>query len=297
MRKITLAVILLSVLGFLGWYLFIKPYDYLVTFKIKTTPGTINQILKLTNKKLQDSRIIANPDLRNIKQEVVFNDSVFVFDWEIIPLTDSTSKVKVYIKNEEHSLKNKLEVPFLNTDFKKRSVNTVLEFAKYLEDHIKSFKVTINGRDQLSGVYCIYVPIKCSQSDKANMMMKYYPDVSDFMVINRITSRGNPFVEITDWDMKNDSIQFNFCFPIVKKDSLPKDKLLKYKQFKGLNNAIKATYNGNYITSDRTWYALLDYAKENDIKIFETPVEVFHNNPNMGGDSMHWKTEVYMPIK
>lgn len=296
MKRVILAVVLLIV-GFLGWYLFIKPYDYLVTFKVKAIPGTINQMLKLDIKRLQNSRIIANSNLRNIKQEVVFNDSTFVFDWEIVPVTDSTSKVRVYIKNEEHSIKNKLQVPFFNTDFKIRSVNTVSEFAHDIEKHIKSFKVTINGKDQLSGVYCIYVPIKSSQRDKANEMMKYYPDVSDFMVINGIKSKGNPFVEVTDWDMKNDSIQFNFCFPIIRKDSLPKNKLLRYKQFDGLKQAVKATYNGNYITSDRAWYALINYAKKNNMKISETPVEVFHNNPNMGGDSMHWKTEVFMPIK
>ena len=60
---------------------------------------------------------------------------------------------------------------------------------------------------------------------------------------------------------------------------------------------MKAIYNGNYITSDRAWYSLHDYANKNNIKIEENPTEIFHNNPNMGGDELKWKTEVFIPIK
>jgi hypothetical protein len=41
----------------------------------------------------------------------------------------------------------------------------------------------------------------------------------------------------------------------------------------------------------------MDYADKNDLKISGLPVEVFHNNPNMGGDALKWKTEIYMPLK
>jgi GGDEF domain-containing protein len=45
MRKIKYFIVLI-LLGSLVWYLFIKPYDYLVTFKANTFPGTINQTIK-----------------------------------------------------------------------------------------------------------------------------------------------------------------------------------------------------------------------------------------------------------
>jgi len=43
-------------------------------------------------------------------------------------------------------------------------------------------------------------------------------------------------------------------------------------------------------------YALIDYAK-NDIALTELPMEVFHSNPNMGGNELEWKAEIYMPLK
>jgi hypothetical protein len=29
----------------------------------------------------------------------------------------------------------------------------------------------------------------------------------------------------------------------------------------------------------------------------DTPVEVFYNNPNMGGNALTWKAEIYLPLK
>jgi effector-binding domain-containing protein len=61
--------------------------------------------------------------------------------------------------------------------------------------------------------------------------------------------------------------------------------------------AIKAVYNGNYTTSDRAWYVLLDYAKKNNLEVTGLPLEVFYNNPNLGGDALNWKAEIFMPLK
>ena len=57
MKKIS-AIIGFLLAGFLLWYLIIKPYDYLVTFKVKTSAGTINQTIKLWNTSLENSSTI-----------------------------------------------------------------------------------------------------------------------------------------------------------------------------------------------------------------------------------------------
>jgi effector-binding domain-containing protein len=127
-------------------------------------------------------------------------------------------------------------------------------------------------------------------------MMQYYSFLNSILANKAVKMNGTPFLEVTNWNMENDSIAYNFCFPIIKSDSLPIHKDLKYKQYDGVE-AIKAIYNGNYMTSDRAWYALLDEAKRKNIEIDQTPIEVFYNNPNYGGDELRWKTEVFMPIK
>lgn len=295
MRKIKISISFI-LLASLIWYLFIKPYDYLVTFKAKTFPGTINQSIKTWSLDLGNSTIIEQNGINNLKQKITFNDSTYIYEWDITSINDSTSKVKVYIKDVHHSLKNKITFPFRNTDFEKRTKNTLLDFTGKLNEHIKKFKVTIEGISEIKPTYYAYVTIKCTQFEKARGMMRNYSLLSSILVENNVKLNGKPFVEVTYWDMDKDSIHYNFCYPIIKSDSLPIHELIKYKHFDG-KKALKAIYNGNYITSDRAWYALIDYARNNNIDVSNKPIEVFYNNPNMGGDELNWKAEIYMPIK
>ena len=125
--------------------------------------------------------------------------------------------------------------------------------------------------------------------------MRNFNLLSSFIVKNDISLNGKPMVEITYWNMDNDSIHFNFCYPIIKNDTLPVDNIIKYKNIEN-KKALKAIYNGNYISSDRAWYALIDYAKNNNIEIEKEALEIFYNNPNLGGNAIKWKAEVFLPL-
>lgn len=295
MKKVILVLLPLLLVG-LVWYLFIKPYDYVVTFKARTFPGTINQSIKIWNSTLKDAQLVNQEGLTHLEQNIKFNDSTYLYQWDIIPITDSTSKVKVYVKDLDHSFKNKIAIPFFNTNFEKRTISTVKDFNEKLNEHIDKFKVKVTGKSELSSTYCAYVSVKTTQFGKAQGMMYNYPLLNTILANNGIKLNGRPFLEVTQWDKETDSIQFDFCYPIIKSDSLPQHPDLKYKQFNS-RNALMAVYNGNYITSDRAWYALMDYAGKNDIQVTGFPVEVFQNNPNMGGDALTWKAEIYLPIK
>jgi effector-binding domain-containing protein len=138
--------------------------------------------------------------------------------------------------------------------------------------------------------------MKGLQIEKARGMMQNYSLLTSVLSAENIEMNGTPFVEITNWNTQNDSIAYNFCFPVIKSDSLPIDPLIKYKQYNGVK-ALKASYNGNYITSDRAWYALLEYGENNGIEIANKPLEVFYSNPNFGGDELQWEAQIYLPIK
>ena len=192
---------------------------------------------------------------------------------------------------------NRLGRPFAHTDFEKRTKRTILDFNAILTQHIDNFKVTItDGIQILPGTYCAYIPISTSQFEKAKGMMQYYSTLSKFLMDNNLETNGHPFLEITEWNQDTDSVSYNFCFPIIKSDGLPNNELIKYKKFKDIR-ALKAVYNGNYITSDRAWYVLLEHAKKNNIQVDKTPVEVFLTNPNFGGNELNWTANVYMPLK
>jgi len=295
MKKISTIIGFLTI-GFLLWYFIIKPYDYLVTFKVKTSAGTINQSIKLWNTSLANSSPIQQENLKNLTQQIIVKDSTFNYDWSISSVNDSISKVNVYVTDIDHSFANKISIPFGTTDFEKRTQNTITDFIDKLKEHLNKIRVRVVGIDSTRTTYCAYIPMKGLQIEKARGMMQNYSLLTSVLSAENIEMNGTPFVEITNWNTQNDSIAYNFCFPVIKSDSLPIDPRIQYKQYSGVK-ALKASYNGNYITSDRAWYALLDYAGNNDIEIVKKPLEVFYSNPNFGGDELKWEAQIYLPIK
>ncbi|MDO6515715.1 GyrI-like domain-containing protein [Zobellia uliginosa] len=294
-KKIALTATALLVAGLL-WYLFIMPQDYLVRFHTKALPGTVNQIVKFWAGQRENASFVEQKNLGDFTSTLTQADTTLTFRWEISRKNDSTSLVKVKISDHAHSLKNRIGLPFSDTDFEKRSKSTVKEVYTLLQEHLSEFKTKVVGEAVIPEKYCLCVPLENTQLKKVTGMMQYYSKLSNFVAKNGMEPNGRPMVEVENWNNENDSIAYNFCFPIVKTDSLPQEKGIIYKQIKE-RKALKAIYNGNYLTSDRAWYALLDYAERNDIPLVKTPLEVFHSNPNMGGNELDWKTEIFMPIK
>ncbi|TXD88257.1 GyrI-like domain-containing protein [Subsaximicrobium wynnwilliamsii] len=229
-------------------------------------------------------------------QNLNFDGIDYDFHWALSRIDDSTTQVNIGIKDRENSLKNKVNILVNDTDFEKKVKPTISDFIMVLNTHLENFEVKIEGESTSPSTYCAYIPVTTKQFLKAKGMMENYGILSTFLIANGVVLNGKPIVEVRSWDTETDSISYNFCYPIVKKEGLPSHPTLRYKEIKG-GKAIKAIYNGNYITSDRAWYALIDYAKKKNIQLKHTPIEVFNNNPNMGGNELTWKAEIYMPIK
>lgn len=293
-KKVILGIFLAAILGGLIWLLFLKPYDFVAMMEARSIPGTINHTLKTWSRSIENSDIRQEGGKNHLRQELRFNDSLFVFDWKLSRENDSLTHVKVGVSLESENPLMRVVNLFSETDFERRSRNTILDFNKKLKEHLASFKVRIDGEASLEPTFCAYVTIENGQLEKALGMMQNYSLLSDALLVNKIEPNGMPFVEVTHWDQDQEKLKYNFCYPIVKKDSLPLDGLVSFKQFEG-GQYLKATYNGNYISSDRAWYALVDYAETHDLEIQEKPVEIFFNNPNMGGDELDWRADIYMP--
>lgn len=290
--SITVAVLLAALL----WYVFLKPQDYQVNFEAKAIPGTIFETVKAWNQGFDSIVPIQFESVDHFEQTIITKDSVYQYEWKITPVHDSLSKVTVNIKDLDHSLRNKLTVPFSDTNFEKGARATLLDFNDFLNKHLKGFKVTVVGESELFSSFCACVPLTTTMEGKAKGMMNNYNYLNALLLENEVQLNGPPFVEVLDWDLPHNKITFNFCNPIIRSEKLPNNPDILYKRIFP-KKSLKAIYNGNYITSDRAWYALLDYAKKNNVQVEKKPVEIFFNNPNMGGNELTWKTEVYMPLK
>lgn len=295
LKKIVFFIAISGFIAVTSWYV-LKPYDYTVTFKTKALIGTINQTLKLWNTNLDQSKPIQQIAMDELVQNLTFNGNDYDFYWQLSRINDSTTQVNIGIKERHHSLSNKIDILFNDTDFEKKVRQTMADFMLVLSTHLEKFEVEIEGESTFPSTYCAYIPITTKQFLKAKGMMENYGILSTFLLENGVGLNGRPLIEVTSWDTEKDSISYNFCYPILKKEGLPVHPTVKYKEIQGVK-ALKAIYNGNYITSDRAWYALIDYANANDIPLKQTPIEVFNNNPNMGGDELNWQAEIYLPIK
>lgn len=295
LKKALFFIAIIALSGLTLWYL-LKPYDYTVVFKSKALKGTINQTLKLWNTNLDQSKPMHQVEMDDLVQNLRFDGKDYDFHWQLSRIDDSTTQVNIGIKDSQNSLKSKVNILFNNTEFEKKVKGKVSDFILVLNTHLENFKVKIEGESTFPTTYCAYIPVSTKQFLKAKGMMENYGILSTFLIENGVVLNGKPIVEVTSWDTETDNISYNFCYPIVKKEGVPNHPTIKYKEIKG-GKVLKAIYNGNYITSDRAWYALIDYAEKNNIKLEKKPIEVFNNNPNFGGDELTWEAEIYMPIK
>ncbi len=294
MKKVLIWIGVLLLIGII-WYLFIKPYDYLVRFEVKTHPGTVIQVVKLWDNLKEEVNILDQESLTELDLQIQFNGSTHLYHWKAKRLTDSTSLVKVYARDRDHSLKNKISIPFSDTEFEKRTRNALHDYAGLLTEHLSKIKITVLGEDEIPSKFCAYTVLETKQADKAKGMMRDHNYLGGQLLKYNLELDGPPMVEITYWNPEKDSIRFNFCYPVIKKGNLPELGDIKFKEINP-GKALKAEFNGNYIFSDRAWYALVDYAEERGLEVTGKPIEIFYNNPNFGGEELKWKTEVFMPL-
>ncbi|MEQ9298688.1 MAG: GyrI-like domain-containing protein [Cyclobacteriaceae bacterium] len=285
----------LILVGALCWYLWIRPADIRASFQVDALPGVVYQSVKTWSKTIDNSEVTLGDDLTSFTQTLEVNNSSYVYQWRAELVNDSTSQVIVSVIEPTQTLLNRVMIPFTNTKIEADVEGTLKEFYKGILDHLTRFKVEVVGVEEFAAKQCVYIPLQTTQTAKAIGMMQHYSMLSSFVVENGLKTTGMPIVEVTNWDQHTEQLEYNFCYPIELTDSLPDHPLLKYKSINA-TKAVKAIYNGNYISSDRAWYALKQYAKKNNLKVSDKPIEVFFNNPNIDSNELSWTAEIYLPL-
>lgn len=282
------------------WYLFIKESDYCIIFNEKTASGTIFQGIQewtaaqhLSNNEVYS--ILEKKNFNYIKQEMKSGSTQMEYTWELKPVNDSVTEVIVGIKDLNNSLYNRITAPFFATNFKKEQISKITHFKIGLEKHLKNFKVKIDGEGQSEEIFVAYINLKSVLQNKAQNMIGNDGIITGYLQKNNIKIIGKPYVEIEKWDLDKETLLYNYCFPIDKSAKIVADAKVKFKTIPA-QKGLKATYYGNFRTSDRAWFAVLDYAKKNNIKLENKPLEHYLANPFNGGDELQWKTEIIIPF-
>lgn len=290
-------VLLISVLG---WYLLLKKEHYQITFETPQPPGVVYHHLlewpiygKADDLKIQ---LVEKEEYQHIAQEVRVHDSLFNYQWNIARINDSTTQVTAKIKDLQHPWTQKLQVLYTKNDFVKRSIHNVKKVGNEFLNMKKSFQVASISDTLLPSTFCTYVKVSSTVGDKATSMLKSISTVMEYVKGNGLTLNGDPFLEVTHWDRDKDLIDFNFCFPIKKSDSLPDHPELLFMDTTPMN-ALKAEFHGNYRISNNAWYYLMDYADRNNLNVALLPTEIYRNDPHAGGNPLEWKADILVPLK
>lgn len=301
MNKKKIILVALFPIVLLGiWYFFIKDYNYKITFKTHQAPGIVyHHILEWNDgeaKNIEVINLIEKHPFNRINQEFKSGDATYNLNWEIIKENDTTSFVTLKIKDESNSFKQNLQAIFFKNDFVKNRISKVKDLRSYINNKAEFYRISRITKDILPSVNCAYITLESNITNKAMSMVSNISLVMSYIKDNDIELTGNPFSEITSWNMDNDSIKFNFCFPIKEMEKYPESDIVKIKKSIP-KSGIKVDYNGNYSTSHLAWYRLLDYAKTYNININNLPIEIYKNDPHLGGDAIKWLAEIYMPIE
>lgn len=285
---------------FIAWYFLLKPSDYTITFEAKTATGTVFQGIQewSTIKAKSNSENYSTKEKRNfdfIKQEFKKGNEHLIYSWNLTSVNDSTTKVVVDVTDENHSWYNKLTVPFMATPFRDKQIARIKDFKAGLEEHLKTFKVRLDGRGETIATRVAYMSLTSVMQEKAQTMIANDGIITGYLFKNKIKIIGKPFVEVTIWDKDKETLQFNYCFPIPKDAKFIANTDVKFKTIP-ITKGLKATYFGNFRTSDRAWFALLDYAKKENIELDSKVVENYLANPFNGGVELEWETKIIIPF-
>lgn len=286
---------------FMLWYLFIKESDYCISFKVKAATGTVFQGINEWSASRSGSNkenyvILEKKNFSFIKQEMKSDKMTMEYTWDINSVNDSTTNVSVGIKELNSSIYNRLTAPFFSTNFKEKQIQKITDFRNGLNKHTESFKIKIDGEGTSEEVFVAYLNLKSVLQEKAQTMIRNDAIITGFLHQNNIKIVGKPYLEIQDWNLDKETLDFNYCFPVDKNTKLIENEVVKFKTIPA-SKGLQATYFGNFRTSDRAWFALLDYAKSHNLKLTNKPLEHFLANPFNGGDELSWETKIIIPFE
>ncbi len=281
------------------WYFLLKDYHYQVSFTSDQPQGILfHHILDWDNYKLDDKEItlVSSNNYSEVIQRVRSDGSSFLYRWRIIKNHNNETDLTAFITDENNGFAQKLKVPFGNSDFAKGSIKNVKTVAEASKLKTEQYDVHSITDSVVQPTYCAYVALESTVRQKASTMSQGIGIIMQYIKSNEIPLNGDPFLEVTEWNEENETIRFNFCFPIKQLDSMPLHPSVQFKTTEELKG-IKAEFNGNYRLSDNAWYYLIEHAEKNNIEIKKFPIELYLNDPHAGGDPLTWKAHIFLPLK
>lgn len=302
MKKFLL-VILLICTSVLIWFFFIKKYDYQFRFKTQAgMPTSFQHILNLEeikyDEKVYSLKNVEQDSYTSVTQQFTTNsDQTILVNWDLESVTDSLTQVKVNFLQRKNTFLNRLGIlnPFSKSKYVNQLQSSVRDVSKLIEERGSSFSIHFKGEETSPAIDCACISTGSTVENKAFAMVATVNTLMDFITANELELQGNPLLKVRSWDMEKNYIRFDFCFPITITNTLQQTGEIELKRIES-QHSLFAVFKGNYRDSHIAWLEVLEKAKRNNMKVTPLPLEVYYNNPMMGGDAIDWRADVYLPL-
>jgi len=260
--------------------------------------GEFSKITNLTVKTLRyyDEENILIPSYRNEENSYRFYDEEDFQKAELILLLRdfnfSISEIKEILSN----YKNDSDLSYF-LDEKKNMIRDKIrkekELLKKIDLYIKPNELEVNGMNykfeikNIEPIMVASIRYKGKYSDVGKYIGKIYKAVKG-------NSKGAPLNCYYDSEYKEEA-DIELCVPtskVVNNSEVTSKELPRIK-------AICTTHNGRYESLNKAYKAILDYAKENNLKCLTPSREVYIKGPGVifKGNPNNYITEIIIPIE
>lgn len=298
LKTFFLWILLVIVIGTGGWYFIIKPEDYKVSFLTSATPGTVyHQLMGWNFKNVEKTRIVDQKLFKKLKLAGELNNSPLTLNWNISNKNDSIFRVNILVNHPKNKFSNRIKLLFSRPEFQQNIKQEIEEFKEALKTQSELFKVKVIGSEKIPETTCACLNLESPVEEKAFAMMKNIDFLSNYLLQNKLEMDGRPRVHVTSWEKASNTIVFDFCFPLKgNTKNFPETQQIFIKEIPAAP-AQKAIFNGNYMLSHQAWFSIVNFAENNSIDLENEVLEIFNDNPEMGGDAQQWEAEIYIPVK
>lgn len=270
-------------------YVFFIPFTYKINFKTKNAPWFIyhtlqkeNEISFLDNEK-EDFRIT-----------YFSKDKTTRFEWKLTSKSNQQTQAEVYVYSLKDKWLEKLCVIFGNSTIINKAIASVTFFYRNLQLDDKNYKWENPQQASFPQVTCLCQKVNSKISEKANQMNRNIDALSFYLPKGE---KSPPLLYINRLDLKEQTIEFDFCFQVPKGyEYKGKDKHF-FVDNKSEINGQKQTFFGNYNESHRSWFNLIQRFSNQSKKLNFPIVEVFFDSPFGESNDVNWRSELYFEEK
>jgi len=286
MKNKTYFYVPLMFFSFLIFVWFLK-FNYKIRFKTHHAPLSVYFFLDNTNSKMKYTDGIVSLETDPLES------SKISFQWEITP-TENGSYVETSLILLQNSFYEKIKILSKKSELFDESLLYIESFRDNLVKDYQSFRWNKPVIDSLDSALCLCINISSKISEKANQMNKNIDALAE-QLFNQ--NKNPPRLYIHELDIYNQTLNFDFCFPISNTTKpLKVESPYFIKTFEKIEgNSIR--FFGNYGGTYRGWFSMLANIENLNKNLSYPFVEVFFDSPFSGSSDKEWMSKTYYMIK